>query len=146
MYSQRYNRLPAAASRVTSAKHTRNFTAEQIGSVGRGVTVLSVSSDGRLLVGQWGDRQLHVYSIDGSHVTSITLPNGDTVLDAVWTLRGNIVCATDSNKVVVVTQRGDVIHQTQLHSVPLCLSVSADDVIYLADYQTGVYQSTDDGE
>jgi hypothetical protein len=50
-----------------------------------------VSSDGQLLVGQFQDRQLHVYSAEGSHVTSINLLDGDTLKDAVWTRRGHIV-------------------------------------------------------
>jgi hypothetical protein len=63
----------------------------------------------------------------------------------VWTPRGNIVYTADnSNNVVVMTQRGDVIAQTKT-LFPIRLSISTDDVIYLADYRTGVYQSTDDG-
>jgi hypothetical protein len=40
-----------------------------------------VSSDSsvRLVVGQQEDRQLHVYSGEGSHVTSINLLDGDTL-------------------------------------------------------------------
>jgi hypothetical protein len=104
-----------------------------------------VSSEGQLLVGQYKDRQLHVYSAEGSHVTSINLLDDDTLKDAVWTPRGHIVyTAANYNNVVVMTQRGDVIAQTKT-LFPACLSVSTDDVIYLADYRTGVYQSTDDG-
>jgi hypothetical protein len=58
---------------VTSAKHKHNFTVEQLKNGEYGVTVLSVSSEGQLLVGQYKDRQLHVYSAEGSHVTSINL-------------------------------------------------------------------------
>ncbi len=80
---------------MTSAKHTRNFTVHQIKNDTYGVTVLSVFSDGHLLVGQYDDRQLCVYSVDGSHVTSVTLPNdytqrSDFLQDAVWTPRGTL--------------------------------------------------------
>jgi hypothetical protein len=43
-----------------------------------------------------------------------------------------------------MTQRGDVIAQTKT-LFPTILSISTDGVIYLADFRTGVYQSTDDG-
>jgi hypothetical protein len=130
---------------VTSAQRKRNFTVEQVKGGKCGVTVLSMSSDGQLLVGQYQDRQLHVYSGEGSHVTSINLLDGDTLLEAVWTPRCHIVYTADnSSNVVVMTQRGDVIAQTNT-LVPFRLSISTDDVIYLADYRTGVYQSIDDG-
>ena len=131
---------------VTSAKHKHNFTVEQLKTGEYGVTVLSVSSEGQLLAGQHLGRYLHVYSADCCHVTSITLPNNGKVCDAVWTRRGNIVYSEwDSNKVVTMSQSGDVIQQINV-SRPSYLSVSTDGVIYLiSDYCTSVYQSTDDG-
>jgi hypothetical protein len=59
-----------------------------------GITVLSVSSDGQLLVGQLEDRQLHMYSAEGSHVTSVGLLDGDNLFSAVWTRNGHIVYTT----------------------------------------------------
>jgi hypothetical protein len=80
-----------------------------------GVTVLSLSSDGQLLVGQYEDHQLRdVYSAEGSHVTSINLLDGDTLYDAVWTPKSNILYTANTNSsqnIVVITQRGDVIAQ-----------------------------------
>jgi hypothetical protein len=77
---------------VKSAKHTSNFTLGLNLTNHRPVNVLSVSSEGLLLVGQHRDqRQLHVYSADCSYVTSIKLPTNKHVADAVWTRRGNIV-------------------------------------------------------
>ncbi len=135
----------SADGRVTSAKHTRDFTVEQIKSGKYGVTVLSVSSDGQLLVGQSHDRQLHVYSADGSHVSSVDLPDGDTLKDAVWTPRGNIVYSADNSKrVVTMTRQGHIIQHTK-GFVPNYFTVSADNVIYVAVTRSGVYQSTDDG-
>ena len=109
-----------------------------------------MSSEGQLLVGQWREHQLHVYSADCCHVTSIKLPDNDKVdkvCDAVWTRRGNIVYGEpDRNKVVTMSQSGDVIQQTNVLLLrPNCLSVSTDDVIFLIGNYTSVYQSTDDG-
>ena len=127
-----------------SAEHKSNFTLNTTN--GNGVDILSVSSDGLLLVGQYDDRQLHVYSADCRHVKSIKLPNNDKAWDAVWTRHGNIVYSEyDSGKVVTMSQSGDVIQQTNV-SKPTFLSVSTDGVIYLiSDNCTSVYQSTDHG-
>ena len=66
--------------------------------------------------------------------------------DATWTPRGNIVYTTyRSNKVVVMSESGKVITTHTQMTDPRYISVSCDDIIYLADYKTGVYQSTDDG-
>ena len=128
---------------MKSAKHKSNFTLKLTN--GRLVNVLSVSSEGQLLVGQCWDRQLHVYSADCCHVTSIKLPDNDKVCDAVWTRRGNIVYSEyDRGKVVTMSRSGDVIQQTNV-SQPRYLSVSTDGAIYLVSYDTSVYQSTDDG-
>ena len=63
-----------------------------------------------------------------------------------WTPRGNIVyTAYGSNKVVVMSEFGKVITTHSQMIRPLRLSISYDDIIYLVDYETGVYQSTDDG-
>lgn len=116
-------------SRVTSAKHKGNFIMEQVRGGKFGVTVLSVSSGGQLLVGSYEDRQVHVYSAEGSHVISINLLDDDTLEDAVWSPRGDIVYTACNNEhVVVLTQRGNVIAETK-SLVPYRLSVSADDAI-----------------
>ena len=66
--------------------------------------------------------------------------------DATWTPRGNIVYTTcPSNKVVVMSESGKVITTHTQMTLPQYLSVSSDNIIYLADSETGVYQSTDDG-
>jgi hypothetical protein len=91
---------------VKSAKHKRNVTLNPAN--GRAVKVLSVSSEGQLLVGQLRDSQLHVYSADCCHVTYIKLPDNDTVYKAVWTRRGNIVYSEwFSKKVVTISQSGE---------------------------------------
>jgi WD40 repeat protein len=130
---------------VTSAMLKHNFIVKQLICRKCSVAVLSVSSDGQLLVGGYTDRQLLVYSTEGNHVTSVNLLDGETLKNAVWTPRGNIAYTSDNtNNVVVMTRRGDVIAQTK-SLFGIRLSVFTDDVIYLADYRTGVYQSTDDG-
>jgi hypothetical protein len=129
---------------VKSAKHKSNFTLNSTN--GAQLVVLSVSSEGQLLVGQSDDRhQLHVYNADCCHVMTIKLPDNDKVCNAVWTRRGNIVYSEwRSGNVVTVSQSSVVIQQTNV-SRPTCLSVSTDGVIYLTKADKSVYQSTDDG-
>ena len=106
------------------AKHKSNF---KLNSTNGGyVDVLSVSSEGQLLVGQYRDRQLHVYSADCRHVTTIKLPDNDKVYDAVWTRRGNIVYSMFSGSTVVtMSLSGDVIRRT----TGVDLSVSTDTLL-----------------
>ena len=90
--------------------------------------------------------QLFIYSREGRHLSTIATNNNDKLLDATWTPRGNIVYTTYlSNKVVVMSESGKVITTHTQMTDPRYLSVSNDDIIYLADSKTGVYQSTDDG-
>ena len=114
-----------------------------------GVTILSVFND-KLLVSYGGSllglSQLFIYSREGRHLSTITIHNNDKLCDATWTPRGNIVYTTlYSNKVVVMSKSGKVITTHTQMTEPRCLSVSNDDIIYLADSETGVYQSKDDG-
>ena len=73
----------------------------------------------------------------------------DSLCDATWTPRGNIVYSTCdySDEVVrMMFLEADKVNFTRTGTAnPRHLSVSNDDVIYLADYEIGVYQSTDDG-
>ena len=109
------------------------------------VSILSVFND-KLLVSYFGFSQLFIYSREGRHLSTIKTNNNDVLFDATWTPRGNIVYTTDnSNKVVVMSESGQVITTHTQMTLPWYLSVSSDDIIYLADYKTGVYQSTDDG-
>lgn len=104
------------------------------------------------ILSQQGDRilascllapELHIYGTDGQHRRTISVPA--KVKDAAWTTDGRIVCTTnDTNAVVVMTDTGDVIKESQMTS-PWCVSVSREGVIYLADYSTGAYQSLDGG-
>jgi outer membrane protein assembly factor BamB len=59
------------------------------------VTILSVASDGQVLIGKSEQKQLYVYSEDGYLVTTVTVPFDDIVTDAVWSPREHhIVCTT----------------------------------------------------
>jgi hypothetical protein len=131
-----------AKGKIRSAKHKTDFTLRTTNRWE--VNALSVSRKGQLLVGQWHDRQLHIYSANYSHVTSIKLPDDYIVYDAVWTPRGNIVYSDWGEQVVTMSQSGDVIQKTHILD-PDFFSVSTDGVIYLISKWTIVYQSTDDG-
>jgi hypothetical protein len=126
---------------VKSAKQKMSLTLKE--NADSSVIVLSVSREGQLLVGQ--RRHLHVHSANCSHVTSIKLPDDDSVCDAVWTPGDKIVYSEGlSDVIVTMSQSGDVIQRTNV-SWPTYLSVSTDGVIYLISAETSVYQSTDDG-
>ena len=128
---------------MTSSQLLQNFSVDQLKS--SGVKILSVFND-KLLVSCGDLSQLFIYSREGRHLSTITTNNNDKLWDATWTPRGNIVYTTSySNKVVVMSESGKVITTHTQMTKPWCLSVSSDDIIYLADEKTGVYQSTDDG-
>ena len=94
----------------------------------------------------FGLSQLFIYCREGRRLSTITTNNNGQLCDATWTPRGNIVHTTfESNRVVVMSESGKVITTHTQMTEPRYLSVSNDDIIYLADSQTGVYQSTDDG-
>ena len=128
---------------MTSSQLLQNFTVDQLKNYW--ANILSVFND-KLLVSCATLSQLFIYSREGRHLSTITTNNNDKLYDATWTPRGNIVYTTyDSNKVVVISKSGKVITTHTQMTEPQWLSVSNDDIIYLADSQTGVYQSTDDG-
>ena len=128
---------------MTSSQLLKNFTVNQLKNLG--VDILSVFND-KLLASCVDLSQLFIYSREGRHLSTITTNDNDQLWDATWTPRGNIVHTTwDSNKVVVMSESGEVISTHTQMTEPRYLSVSSDDIIYLADWETGVYQSTDDG-
>ena len=100
----------------------------------------------KLLVSCGDLSQLFIYSREDRHLSPITTNDNDTLCDATWTPSGNIVYTTyRSNKLVVMSESGKVITTHNMKRVLRCFSVSSDNIIYLADYGKGVYQSTDDG-
>ena len=128
---------------MTSSQLLQNINVDQL--KGWIVDILSVFND-KLLVSGSDLSQLFIYCREGRHLLPITTNDNDKLRDATWTPRGNIVYTTYySNKVVVMSESGKVITTHTQMTSPGLLSVSYDDIIYLADSKTGVYQSTDDG-
>ena len=70
----------------------------------------------------------------------------EEVTDATWTARGTIMYTTplQSTVVTISAESGMVISKTKM-SLPMQLSVFDDSIIFLNDYNTGVYQTTNDG-
>ena len=102
----------------------------------------------KLLVGRYCFSQLFIYSREGHHFSTITINDNDNDMlwDASWTPLGNIVYTKfSSNEIVIVSESGNVIATHTEMISPQCLSVFNDDILYLAESMTGVYQSTDDG-
>ena len=128
---------------MTSSQLLQNFTVDQLKN--ECVYILSVFND-KLLVSCAYLSQLFIYSREGRHLSTITTNNNDKLCDATWTPRGNIVYTTyDSNKVVVMSESGKIITTHTQMTDPRRFSVSSENIIYLADWKTGVYQSIDDG-
>ena len=128
---------------MTSSQLLLNFTVDQLKFWY--FSILSVFND-KLLVSGNGRSQFFIYSREGRHFSTIRTNYYDQLYDATWTPRGNIVYTTlFSNKVVVMSESGKVITTHIQMRDPRRLSVSNDDIIYLADLKTGLYQSTDDG-
>ena len=128
---------------MTSSQLLLNFTVDQL--KGEGVVVLSVFKD-KLLVCSVNRSQLFIYSCEGRDRLSTIIIN-DTLLDATWTPLGNIVYTTYNSKKVVKVESGSgkcITTHTKMKK-PRYFSVSNDGIIYLADEDTGVYQSTNDG-
>ena len=129
---------------MTSFQLLLYFTVDQLKVWGH-IDILSVFND-KLLVSRYNLSRLFIYSRDGRHLSTISTNDNDNLFDATWTPHGNIVYTTFmSKKVVVMSESGKVITINTQMTDPRCLSVSNDDVIYLAEWDKGVYQSTDDG-
>ena len=114
------------------------------------IGILSASHD-KLLISTWGQTELFIHSQDNSQgyrfLSTISTTDNDTLRDALWSPHeDNIVyTAQNSNKVVVIMlNTGNAIAKTQM-AYPQYLSASDDDLIYLADWITGVHRSTDGG-
>ncbi len=123
------------------------------------VDILSVTADGkRFLVGNTLGRTLFVYNHDREatlYTHNISIPG--ELRDAVWTRQGNILCTISEKpknvvwslnsvyKVMLMNLSGDVIlHSTQL-TIPWCVSVATNGVIYVADRKEGIFMSADGG-
>lgn len=129
---------------MKSAKYMYNFASGHFSTTSLfGSGILSVSSAGRLILGKSGvSNELLIYTTGGSHVTTLNVAVSRVVYDAVWTPRGNIVCAADTN-VVVLSSAGEILKKTE-NATGRYFSVSQDGDIYISD-KKNVYKSTDDG-
>ena len=102
---------------------------------------MSVFND-KLIASSQGHTDLFVYSHDGQFQL-LNITTNDTLIDATWTPRGNIVYTTFSKLVVWLPGTGG---NTRITRTGDCSFLSmSNDTIYLADSETGVYYSTDDG-
>ena len=127
---------------MTSALLLPNFSLVHSGLVY--VDILSIFDD-KLLISYDNLAELFIYNREGRHLSTIKTNNNDKLYDATWTPRGSIVYTSRSKNVVVMSESGKVITTHTQMTEPRFLSVLYDNTIYLADWKTGVYQSTDDG-
>ena len=107
------------------------------------VNILSVFN-GKLLFSREKLSHLYIYTREGFYRSTITTCDDDMLHDAAWTPRGNIVY-TAWGIVVVMSESGKFNAKHTQMTRPERLSVSNEDIIYLADWETGVHQSADDG-
>ena len=126
---------------VISSKPLLRFTVDQLKTFW--VDILSVFND-KLLVSYYGLSQLLIYNYTGHHLYTISHQLLYVVCDATWTPKGNIVLTELKGMVVLMSQVGKII-SVRGDFFPLRLSVSNDNIIYLADLAHGVLESRDDG-
>ena len=128
---------------VTSSKLLFNFTVDQLKE--QYVDILSVLND-KILVSFRYLVHLFIYNHEGRHLSTIAISGDELVQDATWTISGNIVYTTTYSHIVVVMSESGRVITTHTHlTKPFYFSVSNDGIIYLADWERGVYQSTNDG-
>ena len=109
------------------------------------IAVHSVFND-KLLISS--GNTLIIVSNEGGSYVSTPLDNAHRPLDAVLTPCGNIVYTTASiwpNEAVTLSTGGLVINSKLINGL-LRLSVSYDNIIYLAGDEAGLHQSTDEGK
>ena len=127
---------------MTSSQLLLTFTVNQ--SFISEVNIVSVFNE-NLLLSHDSSSKLFIYSREGRHLSTITTNDNEMLYDATWTPRGNIVCTTYDKRVVIMSESGKFIAtHTQIRD-PKYLSVADDDAVYLADWETGVYHSANDG-
>ena len=126
-----------------------SITVHQLMEVKKSASILSVRND-KLLVGHNGFSNLFILSPEGVPPTTISIMHNDynELSDAIWTPGGNIAYSIQNHEeqeVGVVSYPENVLIKSTRMNNPRRFSVSNDNFIYLADWETGVYQSTDDG-
>lgn len=128
---------------MTSAKYMYNFTVNKLKTNRRGeIGILSVSSNGLVLVGALSSTELHIYTTSGSHVKTLNISDTVLVYDAVWTRRSNILCIA-KEYVMLLSITGDILKKSG-YTTGRLLSVSQNGDIYITN-KSAVCVSTDDG-
>ena len=121
------------------------FTVDQMKS--EEINILSVFNN-TLLV-SCANKLAHLFIISHEgHLLSAIKINKNMLLDATWTPHGNIMIvynSVETNEVVLMSRSGEIIITHSNFTAPHYLSVSIDDIIYLAEWDIGVYQSEDGG-
>lgn len=118
------------------------------------MSTVSVSHDGQLLVvGDYTVDRFYIYNNSGSYVSTIHIPENDTMDDAAWTPHGDNIVVTSTYRppLWVMSVNGDVISKTELDTTstkrtPEKLSVSPDGIIYAILHSGGIFESRDDGK
>ena len=134
---------PLVQSRpVIDASLYRAILVPQMKVCNRAVDIISFHDD-NILISDYLSNELFVYSNEGSYVKTLTVPG--KMRDAVWLPGGNIICTTCNNRIVMtITQSSDVINETQMTN-PNRLTMSSNGCTYLADSESGVYETLDGG-
>jgi hypothetical protein len=114
-----------------------------------GVSSLSISDRHKLLlVGDKHSSKVPFVTAEGEYVATVVLPQGNQLSDAAWTpIRDNIVYTTiTNNDACVMSVSGELIARTQTYfSTSRSISVSSDNIIYIALGYNGIVLSRDDG-
>ena len=123
-----------------------NFTVDQLVTADSFAFIHLTTSElsGKLIISET-DLGLHIYSSKGYY--NATLPIERGLRDVAWSPNGNIVVSIRNNEhnyVMTMSERGNILKRTEMQ-LPLGLSVSNDNIIYLVDKGTHLYQSRDDG-
>ena len=136
------------AANISHNSQHKNCKVELIGSISISqlkesyVNIMTLHKD-QLLASKSGSNNLYLYSTDGQHLSTVTAPG--KLCDVAWTPHHNIVCTVnDSNDVILLSHKGDVISKTSLAN-PQKFDVTADGFIHLADREDGIFESTDGG-
>ena len=110
---------------------------------GGSVNILAVYQD-KILVSRSKHRKLYIYEHQ-KYKSTIPINGEEKLYDATWTPGGNIMYTThESKQVVVISESGKFISKSADLAKPRLLSISYDKIIYLADFEKGVFESTND--
>ena len=112
------------------------------------IAVITLSLSNKELLISCLHKMLYIYSHEGLYISAINIKedSSDSLLDAKLTPLGNIIYITQQSKKVVVMSVSGIVNTTHSRMPkPRYLSVSNDANMYLADEETGVYWSTNDG-